>query len=618
MSKPSKAEFELFKKNANDESKPDSFRAKFKKLVDKFEKDFEEGVEDVEKEVKKVAKKVAPKKKRTTKKAVTKADILKEVGKTEEECEDIIERYKALRKTSQTRKKAETKAKADNKKRVAKLKKDDKVIKGTTTKKASSELETTAKKVTEKIEKEVEKVEKATEKKVKAEVTPKIKKEVAKDKTKTTTQKKAKVKSEVEKKVAEVVKKEVAKEGKKIVAKLEADTKDIITNITTALGKMSKDLQKEYLIKLRSDIDKMLTKYMYGGLTDGANAMQNITQSQMSAESVNLMEFGGEVADLSNSAFESMKEYTLDQLREVSEGEEYVDDLHNRLFNQDYFIIGYAQANDYMKENDLEPFEVIEFVQDYEKDNFGETNTKVNSEAMINMWAYIMGENILYNLDSYQDATNEGGYVTQEQLDAMIEELENSDKFKKGGKLWIDTGKKGGTKGVKKSRKGSFRAEADKRGIRSKELARRVIANPSLYEKKGIDVKSAHMVNNMVTRKRGGFMQGYDARQDESLGMRRGKESMKKQSMKGRRDDSYGKWGKRGMEDRDISMKKGGKADWIDDVVDSPNFRKGAFTKKAKRRGLTPEEFMRKVLANPNRYDERTRRQAQFMKNIGD
>ena len=39
--------------------------------------------------------------------------------------------------------------------------------------------------------------------------------------------------------------------------------------------------------------------------------------------------------------------------------------------------------------------------------------------------------------------------------------------------------------------------------------------------------------------------QGYAAREDESLGMRTGKESTKKQSMKDRRDESYGKWGKR-------------------------------------------------------------------------
>ena len=39
--------------------------------------------------------------------------------------------------------------------------------------------------------------------------------------------------------------------------------------------------------------------------------------------------------------------------------------------------------------------------------------------------------------------------------------------------------------------------------------------------------------------------QGYDAREDESLGMRTGAESTKTQSMKDRRDESYGKWGSR-------------------------------------------------------------------------
>ena len=34
--------------------------------------------------------------------------------------------------------------------------------------------------------------------------------------------------------------------------------------------------------------------------------------------------------------------------------------------------------------------------------------------------------------------------------------------------------------------------------------------------------------------------QGYKDREDESLGMRTGKESTKKQSMKARRDESYG------------------------------------------------------------------------------
>ena len=45
--------------------------------------------------------------------------------------------------------------------------------------------------------------------------------------------------------------------------------------------------------------------------------------------------------------------------------------------------------------------------------------------------------------------------------------------------------------------------------------------------------------------KKGGMKQGYRAREDESLGMRRGKESGKKQSMAARRNESYGKFGKR-------------------------------------------------------------------------
>ena len=57
---------------------------------------------------------------------------------------------------------------------------------------------------------------------------------------------------------------------------------------------------------------------------------------------------------------------------------------------------------------------------------------------------------------------------------------------------------------------------------------------------------------------KGGNSQGYDDRENESLGERTGKESSKKQSMKDRREDSYGKWGKRDKEDRDISMAHGG------------------------------------------------------------
>ena len=82
-----------------------------------------------------------------------------------------------------------------------------------------------------------------------------------------------------------------------------------------------------------------------------------------------------------------------------------------------------------------------------------------------------------------------------------------------------------------------------------------------------------------ITKKK---KQGYKAREDESLGMRRGKESGMKQSMKDRRDESYGKWGNR--PNQRINRAKGGKADknWIQGVNKSIKKRgtKGVCTGK--------------------------------------
>ena len=67
-------------------------------------------------------------------------------------------------------------------------------------------------------------------------------------------------------------------------------------------------------------------------------------------------------------------------------------ELHNALFNEDYFIIGHYQAQQFLGNH---AFRAIEYVQDYEKDNFGETNTEVTDEKIANMFAYIAGEEIL-------------------------------------------------------------------------------------------------------------------------------------------------------------------------------------------------------------------------------
>lgn len=101
---------------------------------------------------------------------------------------------------------------------------------------------------------------------------------------------------------------------------------------------------------------------------------------------------------------ESIIQHALSNMYEIVNGMDKddtfpIDELHHRLFNEDYFIIGYCEAKEWLKKNDLDVFDVIDIVQEYEKDTFGETNTAINSEDMVNMYVYLRGEELLNQLD---------------------------------------------------------------------------------------------------------------------------------------------------------------------------------------------------------------------------
>jgi hypothetical protein len=284
--RPSKEQMATFKKNANDMSLSAEVRAKFQAIVDKFENVGEAVVDAVEgkKERKpRTPKATTERKPRATRQtaddvAMAKAEIKKRTGKTEEECEKIVEEYRSLRNKSQERKKKETEASKTNVARINKLKDDNKVIEGTNEKTADAVIESTTKDVAEKIEKQIEIIEKKAETEAKREVEKQMPKVSA-------TEKKQAVKEKVEEKVKE--------KTKTIVKRVVIDTSALLTSIAESLGKFDKDSQKEFLIKLRSDIDKLISKYSFGGMTDGATQIMNIQQSNLSSSSVNPTMFGG-------------------------------------------------------------------------------------------------------------------------------------------------------------------------------------------------------------------------------------------------------------------------------------------------------------------------------------
>lgn len=97
---------------------------------------------------------------------------------------------------------------------------------------------------------------------------------------------------------------------------------------------------------------------------------------------------------------EEIREYFNDYIKENKEWLEedhpndWKDDLHHYAFNEDYYIIGTYQAKEWL--GDM-AFDIINFIKDYEQDNFGEVSTDFsNPENVVNMYVYIIGEEIVW------------------------------------------------------------------------------------------------------------------------------------------------------------------------------------------------------------------------------
>ena len=94
-----------------------------------------------------------------------------------------------------------------------------------------------------------------------------------------------------------------------------------------------------------------------------------------------------------------------------------IDELHQRAFNQDYYIIGYYAAEKWLIDN-YGIFAAIQKIHEYEESIFGEVNTNLgNSENVCNMITYILGEEII------QDLNIEGEKFTKKELKRIENEL---------------------------------------------------------------------------------------------------------------------------------------------------------------------------------------------------
>ena len=127
-----------------------------------------------------------------------------------------------------------------------------------------------------------------------------------------------------------------------------------------------------------------------------------------------------------NQLKEDVKDYIIQQLNDDVGLDQHISDLHHYLLNEDYFIIGSWRAEQWLKKDSV--FNAIETIKEYEVSNFGEISTDLScSESVANMLAYILGEEILYNNDTFQLFTRfNNEYLDEDKRDLLVSSLKES------------------------------------------------------------------------------------------------------------------------------------------------------------------------------------------------
>ena len=109
----------------------------------------------------------------------------------------------------------------------------------------------------------------------------------------------------------------------------------------------------------------------------------------------------------------------------------YYCDLHNEVFNKDYYVTGTAEAKNILGEGE-NIFNAIGRIYTYERDTFGEVFTDLSDPVkIVNMLFYIIGEEIMYNNGEFSKILDEhwDEYADEEINAELIKVLKNSEIF---------------------------------------------------------------------------------------------------------------------------------------------------------------------------------------------
>lgn len=80
------------------------------------------------------------------------------------------------------------------------------------------------------------------------------------------------------------------------------------------------------------------------------------------------------------------------------------DDLHFKVYNSYYFIVGYYNAEQWLIKDDRNyTFEVLRYVQEQEEIALGTIEKIDNAERLVNLYAYWLGYEVIAELQAEQE-----------------------------------------------------------------------------------------------------------------------------------------------------------------------------------------------------------------------
>ena len=100
---------------------------------------------------------------------------------------------------------------------------------------------------------------------------------------------------------------------------------------------------------------------------------------------------------MNNSIKDELTAHVRDLIADGVITKDNLDDAHLHAFNEDYYIIGYYNADQWLKKHDVSPWEAIQYVIEQEQAHFGEVSIQaqgINAETIVNNLVFFAGYEI--------------------------------------------------------------------------------------------------------------------------------------------------------------------------------------------------------------------------------